>query len=217
MSPNSHNAPLVLGILGGVASGKSTVARLLAKRGAAVIDADKAAHRVLERPDIKQKVGDEFGEEVLADDGSISRQKLGELVFGNDRKLAKLNEIVHPPVITQIRRRIENIRREGSVPVIALDAALLMEKGLHRELCDALLFVSTSREARVERATRNRDWSSEVFERREQAQMDVEEKRGHADIVVSNEGSLEELDEQVQRVWEQLLRTHLKERTEANS
>lgn len=194
----------VLGILGGVASGKSTVAGLLARRGAAVVDADAIAHQVLALRGIKDALREEFGERILDGSGEVSRQKLGAEAFSDPDRLERLNRLVHPVIIRRMRRRLQELETQN-VPLVAVDAALLVEKGLDRRFCDALLFVDADPETRAARAAEARGWSRQAMERRERAQMPPGEKRDRADYVVDNSGSLEELERSVDRVWKSLV------------
>lgn len=202
---NSPDHVPVLGILGGVASGKSTVSRMLAQRGAAVLDADETAHRVLKLPRVKAALREEFGDRILDDTGEVSRDKLGAEVFDEPDKLEKLNELVHPVIIGQMEEDLQQLQQRGEVSLIVLDAALLMEKGLDRRLCDALLFVDADFETRAARARENRGWSADEVRRREKAQIAPEEKKEKADFVVDNSGSRKALQGAIDRVWNQIV------------
>ena len=201
----AENPIPVLGILGGVASGKSTVARLLAARGAEVVDADVIGHQVLNLPHVRRRLCDEFGPAICAPDGSISRQALAGEAFMDARKLDTLNGIVHPIIMARVRQMIADIRRKGKAPLVALDAALLMETGLHEELCDALVFVDAPVEVRAQRARRARGWSREHFDRRERAQIAACVKREGADFVVDNSCETHQLERNVQTLWEDVV------------
>jgi dephospho-CoA kinase len=193
--------PMVLGIVGGLAGGKSTVAGLLAARGAAVIDADRIGHEVLERAEVRAALCCAFGEGILDAKGHVERRRLAEAVFGDGERVEKLNGIVHPPILEEIRERVEEIKRLRRAPLIVLDAALLVETGLHEELCEALLYVDTPQPLRRERARNGRQMPPEQFDKRAQAQMAPEEKRTLADYIVTNGGSLEELETQIGKLW----------------
>jgi len=117
--------PLVLGIQGGPASGKSRLAGLLAERGARVIDADRIGHEVLQRPQVKQALTEAFGREILSRCGAIDRARLAEAAFADEQQLRRLNDIVHPPLLEEIRRRVEGLKEGGDARPIVLDAALL--------------------------------------------------------------------------------------------
>ena len=195
----------VLGILGGVASGKSTVANMLAERGAAVLDADETAHRVLELPRVKESLRAEFGDRILDDEGEVSREKLGAEVFDDRDRLERLNQVVHPVIISRMEEELQELQEQGDVPLIVLDAALLMEKGLDRRLCDALLFVDADFETRAARAREDRGWSAEEVRRREKAQIAPDEKERRADFVVDNSGSRKALQRSIDRVWDKVV------------
>ena len=114
----------IIGLTGGIGSGKSTVSRFLAQLGAVVIDADKAGHEVLRNPEIRDEIVSAFGEQVLAHGGGIDRGRLGEAVFGNTEALERLNDITHPGIRRIVESRIEELRRQG-VKVVVLEAPLL--------------------------------------------------------------------------------------------
>jgi len=208
--PRAQEAPRaevpVLGIVGGLASGKSTVARLLSALGARIVDADRIGHETLERPQVKEALTESFGEAILDDAGKVSHERLAQAAFGRPELVEKLNGIVHPSIIAEIRSQVNALEREPGVPLIVLDAALLMETGLDKELCQALVFVDTPRPSRQERAGARRGMSAEQFGKREQAQLQEETRRRAADFVVSNNGSLKELENQVERLWPELRR-----------
>jgi len=196
----------VLGVLGGIASGKSTVSGLLARCGATVVDADRIGHQVLEMPRIKMAVRKAFGQSMFAADGSVNRSALAEAVFADPQALARLNGIVHPAMLARIREDIKEIKRRGEVALVVLDAAILMETGLDKELCDALLMVEADLETRRRRALLQRGWSCEQFRRRESAQMAVSVKKKHADFVIDNSGPPAQLERRVRAAWEEILR-----------
>ncbi len=198
---NPPAGPPVIGVVGGLAGGKSTVARLLQKRGAAVVDADEIAHRVLRRPDVREKLRRAFGGGILGPDGEVRRDALAREVFGNPERIEELNSIVHPPVIRETRRRRSKLLRRADLPLVVLDAALLMEVGREEELCDALIFVDAPTELRRRRACEKRGLSPEQFRQRAAAQMPPEKKKERADFVVENTGTIQELDKQVERLW----------------
>lgn len=192
--------PMVVGIVGGVAAGKSTVAELLAERGAEVIDADRIGHQMLERAEVKAALTEEFGRDILREEGRVDRGRLAGKAFGEPEEVEKLNRIVHPPILKEIRARIEQVRRRNGAPLIVLDAALLMETNLHRELCQALVFVDAPPGERRERALK-RGMSEEQFQKRSRAQMPPEDKKELSDYVVSNAGSRRELEQRIDQLW----------------
>jgi dephospho-CoA kinase len=200
---------LLVGLTGGIASGKSTVSAMLAERGAELIDADHIARQVV-MPGSPAwcKIRDHFGPEVLFPDGSIDRQALADIVFADPAKLTVLNEITHPEIFARIADRLE--AHQGQDVVVVLDAALLIETGL-AEGVDVVIVTHSPREIQVERlAARGlpeRDAGSRIA-----AQIEPTQRLARADIVIDNSGSLEELSRRVDEVWEELQR-RLKERS----
>ena len=198
----------VVGVLGAVASGKSTVARLMAEEGGELVDADEIGHEVLQLPETERRLREEFGDEVLAPNGTVSREALGRLVFGCRERLEKLNAIVHPHILDIIERRIRHASEAGEAAFVVLDAALLMEKGLHERWCEALVFVDAEESARLERALGHRGWNADELLRRDAAQMPLDAKKRHADFVIDNSGTQKQLEETVHglmvQIWEKL-------------
>lgn len=193
----------VVGILGGIGSGKSTIARLFRRHGAEVVDADEIAGEVTARPDVLARIEQRFGAEVLDDAGGIDRDALARRVFGaeNEAALRDLEGIVHPAVRIRVNRLLAEARERGA-DVVILDVPLLLEKG-YRESCDRLLFVRSSRAARVGRVAA-RGWSEEELDRREAAQTPLSEKIEAADLILDNEDDLEEVAADVRDIVAQL-------------
>ncbi len=197
------NPPLIIGLLGGVACGKSTVAQMLEELGAAAVDADRIAHRALDTPAVAGQIRETWGEAVFDAEGRVDRGKLGQRVFQNSGETQKLNAIVHPPVLDEIRNQIDAARKAGA-PAVVVDAALLLEAGFARE-CDVLVFVDTPAAQRQARAQEGRGWSRDEVERREAHQTSLDDKRAQADYVLCNSGSLDDLRVQVRALWQELL------------
>jgi len=181
--------------MGGIASGKSALAHEFARLGARVVDADRIGHRVLERPDVRKKVQQVWGDAVLSREGAVDRSRLGEIVFRDPAELQKLSDIVHPFILRDLGREVE----ESEVPVV-LDAALLDEFSL-TSMCDHLVFVEAEDRIRRERAVRDRHWSPDEMEKREAFQNPRESKKRKAQHVVENNGDLSELRESARRIW----------------
>jgi dephospho-CoA kinase len=200
---------LLVGLTGGIASGKSTVSAMLAERGAEVIDADHIARQVV-MPGTPAwcKIRDHFGPGVLFADGSIDRQALADIVFADPAKLTLLNEITHPAIFARIADLLEAHHDQDEV--VVLDAALLIEAGL-AEGVDVLVVVHSPREIQVERLAAKgmgeRDASARIA-----AQLAPERRLERADIVIDNTGSLEGLGRRVDQLWAELQR-RLAERT----
>ncbi len=195
----------VIGILGGVASGKSLVARQLADLGAGVLDADRAGHEVLRLPRIEAAVRKRFGEAVFGPDGRVDRARLAKVVFAGspDRtgKRKHLEQLTHPEIGRLLRQQAEALESAGTA-VAVLDAPLLLEAGWDR-LCERLVFVDVPRQVRLSRATA-RGWSEEDFAAREGVQESLDLKRGRADAIIDNSGSPEQTQAQVERFWHSL-------------
>ncbi len=192
--------PKVIGIMGGIASGKTTVADMLGSFGARVIDADRIGHRLLGTPEVKEKLVKRWGREILNEDDEIDRSRLSELVFQDAEMLGELNETLHPLILEEIRREIAG----EEAGVVVLDAALLQETGL-TGLCDLLIFVAVDDSLKKERAVKDRHWSPEEVDRRERFQSPVEEKRKMADYVIGNNFSKEKTLKQVKEFFDRLV------------
>ncbi len=194
---------LLVGLTGGIGSGKSTVSGMLAERGAEVIDADHIAREVV-MPCTPAwcKIRDHFGPGVLYPDGSIDRQALADIVFGDPGKLALLNEITHPAIFERIAERLEAAHDRDAI--VVLDAALLIETGLAQRV-DVLLVAHSPKEVQVERLAAKGMASSQA-KARIAAQLAPEERLARADLVIDNTGSLEDLGRQVDDVWRELER-----------
>ncbi|MEE9200058.1 MAG: dephospho-CoA kinase [Candidatus Brocadiales bacterium] len=192
--------PKVIGIMGGIASGKTTVADMLGSFGAKVIDADRIGHRLLGTPEVKEKLVKRWGREILDEEDEIDRSRLSELVFQDAEMLGELNETLHPLILEEIRREIAG----EEAGVVVLDAALLQETGL-TGLCDLLIFVAVDDSLKKERAVKDRHWSPEEVDRRERFQGPVEEKRKMADYVIDNNFSKEETLKQVKEFFARLV------------
>ena len=193
------------GVTGGIGSGKSTFVALLVERGAQVIDADLLARDALKpaRP-AWHSVVDQFGDEILAPHSmEVDRARLAEIVFHDRNKLAALNAIVHPVVFSGIADSLERLRNTDSV--VILDAALMIETGLHRTV-DVLIAVVASESVRRHRLLAQRGMSRADIDARMKAQADQREVEEMAGIVVRNDGTLEDLAHEADRVWEELER-----------
>src|SRR5262245_52927799 len=197
---------LTLGLVGGIASGKSQGAQFLHDLWAIVLDADRAGHDVLREPDVIAALKNRWGDKILDASGQISRRAVAKIVFaaGNEPEKQFLEQLTHPRI--QMRLQQEMLRAQSLPPpprAIILDAALLLEGGLNRP-CDKILFVDAPRDVRLERAVA-RGWSAEQFAAREVSQLPTEEKRSRADIVIRNVRTLEALREVVRLTWHSLV------------
>ncbi|MCS7178190.1 MAG: dephospho-CoA kinase [Anaerolineae bacterium] len=192
--------PFIIGLTGNIATGKSTVSRMLAERGATVIDADRVAHEVMRAgTPVHQAVAAAFGPEVLRADGEIDRARLGAVVFSSPEALARLEAIVHPAVIEEVARRIAAAR----TPVVVVEAIKLIESGMART-CDALWVTTCSPAEQVRRLIADRGLSRAEAEQRVNAQPPQEAKIAQADVVIRTDGTLEETRAQVEAAWQAL-------------
>lgn len=198
---------VVVGILGGVASGKSEVTRRLEARGAHVIHADTIGHEVLRESDIRDRLIQHFGNEILSKEtGEIDRVRVAQLVFGNAPPATEnrrvLESIVHPRIRARIAERLESIQQSISPneppKIVVLDVPLLIESGWNKR-CDRIVFVDTAEELRLARAMA-RGWTSNQFRDREAAQLPIEQKRRSATDVIDNNGSIGSLDQQIDKL-----------------
>ncbi|MEU0769253.1 dephospho-CoA kinase [Streptomyces albogriseolus] len=194
---------LTVGLTGGIGAGKSEVSRLLVRHGAVLIDADRIAREVVEpgTPGLAAVV-EAFGEEILAEDGSLDRPRLGALVFSDPEKLATLNSIVHPLVGAR-SRELEEAAPEDAV--VVHDVPLLTENGL-APLYDVVIVVDASPGTQLDRLVRLRGMSEEDARARMAAQATREQRRAVADIVVDNDVPLDALERRVEEVWADLVR-----------
>ncbi len=191
---------IAVGLLGGIASGKSTVARLFADAGLTWIDADRMAKEAMATTEVQEAIRGRFGPEVFAADGSVDRKRLASRVFADPEARRALEAMIHPRVRGEILARLERELAAGRS--VLLDVPLLLENGLI-ERCDACVFVEASAEVRRQRAL-ERGWSLEELERREQAQAPLAVKKARCAYTIRNEGSLHDTARQVQAVLLQL-------------
>lgn len=197
---------LRVGLTGGIACGKSSVAEMLVKRGAQFLSADTLAHRMYEpgTPTYHEVIR-HFGKEILGDDGVIVRSKLANLAFPD--RIGELNAIVHPAVIAAQSRWMADIEREHPKGIAVVEAALLIEGGVARDF-DKIIVVTCGMEQKIARFAQRAGVSVEAAKaevlRRSAAQIPDEEKARWADYVVDNSGSLEETERQVDAIWREL-------------
>jgi dephospho-CoA kinase len=186
----------VVGLLGGIGSGKSQVAAALAQHGARIIAGDQLGQAALRDPDIRARVVSRWGQGVLDESGEIDRRRLAAIVFADPAQRKALEAITHPWIRQRIHAEVEEARHDPHVTLIVLDAAVMLEAGWN-DVCDSLVYVDAPREVRRERVARQRGWSETEVEAREQAQLPLTEKAVRADHVLNNSASLEHLNRQV--------------------
>lgn len=195
---------IIVGLTGGIATGKSTVAKMFKEAGAVIVDADLIAREVVEKgtPTWK-KVRDEFGDEILLDDQEIDRDKLGDIIFNNPEKKEMLNSIVHPAVFQKIGERIKKIEQDAPDAVVILDVPLLIESGMQDGFSDVVLVYITE-EMQVKRLMGRDGLSEKDAFARIRSQMSIAEKKDMVDIVIDNSEGLENTRRQVMEVYTRL-------------
>jgi dephospho-CoA kinase len=197
--------PITIGITGGIGSGKSAAAKILAELGAPVIDADKVGHEIYQPgTPAHGELVEAFGEGILAADGTIDRRKLGPVVFGDPAALKRLNAIVHPKMFARMGEIVAAMRRGGESRPIVIEAAILIEANW-QPLFDEIWLVTASREHVIERVERDRGLRPEQIEARIRAQLSDDERRRHAAREIRNDGTLEDLRAAIARLWREAL------------
>ena len=196
----------IIGLVGGVASGKSTVASAFAKLGAVVLDADKLAHEKLDEPAVQEVLLARWGDGILSPDGTTNRSMIAEKVFDEDAQATEnrkfLERLLHPLIRRRVEREITTLKT-SAVPAVVIDAPLLIEAGW-QEICDAVIFIDTPEATRRSRAE-DRGWSQQEFARRESAQMPIGEKRAKATHTLDNRGTPGDLTHEVAQLWSQIV------------
>lgn len=202
--PQAENF-VIVGLTGGIASGKSTVANMMADLGARIIDADVIARHVVEPgQSALADIREAFGEEVIDEDGALDRAALGQVVFEDPQARQRLNAITHPRIAQRMMQRAEQMREEGADWVI-YDAALIVENGIHRWL-DSLIVVAADHDVQLERLMQRDGLARQEALQRIDSQMPLPEKIAVADYVIDNNGPLADTLEQVEEVYAQIER-----------
>jgi len=199
---------LIIGLTGGIACGKSTVAAMLAERGAFVVDADRIAREVVMpgEPALAE-VAAVFGQAVIRDDGTLDRRKLGEIVFADPDKRKRLEAILHPAIRERMWARIRQIKADEPGRIVVADIPLLYETG-QEDLYDGVIVVYVPRELQIKRLlARNPELGEAKARERIDAQMDIERKKEKAEWVIDNSGSPESTERQVEALWRELAGT----------
>lgn len=197
LSASEMTVPIV-GILGGVGSGKSSVVRHVTEFRLQIIDADQIGHSLLDDSRIQEQLRTAFGPLIFDNEGAVDRSRLASRVFGTTDQhrtsLQQLNDILHPAIRREMEQQIRTVSVETDAVII--DAALLLEAGW-ADACDRLIFVDTPETLRIERVRTNRGWSADELRRREQTQLPLSEKLRRSDDVVDNSGTLQDATRQM--------------------
>lgn len=197
---------LIIGIVGGIASGKSAVAASFKELGAFVLDADRAGHQVLHLAAVRDQIRNTWGSSVFQENGDVDRKQLGAIVFhptDGQSELPKLEQITHPLIKESLVNQVRTLKESGEFSVAVLDAPVMFKAGWN-DFCDYIVFVESRTDDRLNRALQ-RGWTKAEFERRESAQVSIDWKRKKSDWIIRNEGSLSDLKDQVSQIWQILM------------
>lgn len=198
-----RNRPLVIGITGGVGTGKSTVRDMFKRLGAKVLDADKIAHDKMKKgTEICKKITKEFGKGILAHSGGIERRRLAAIVFKDKKALRRLCGIIHPEVIKHVNDYIKAVRK-SDIPAVVIDAPLLIEAGM-RAMVDVLVVVIASETAQIERSVKKTGLSRDEIKRRMRNQIPLKDKMVLADYIIDNKGSKENTKKIIAKIWKEI-------------
>ena len=199
-----HSKKKIIGITGGIASGKTTVAAEFEKLGCAVIDADKIAHQLLKNEKIKQKIIDLFGKKLLNTDGKIDHKKLADIVFDNPEKLKALNNLLHPVVLAQAEQLIVQYESNRAVKAIVIDMPLLIEVGWKKK-CNRVIFVDCEEKKRLKRAQNKGFFEKKQLKNRENLQISLDIKRNLAENIIDNNKDFSSLKKQVAEIFSNII------------
>ncbi len=202
-SPGSMRDKPIIGLVGSIGAGKSTVASVLGSLGAGVIDSDREAHRELASPEVAATLADWWGEAV-APGGRVDRAAVARIVFRDAAELRRLESLLYPRMARRRGEVIERWMADPTIRAVVLDSPKLYEAGLDRD-CDAVICVDAPREVRLARLAAARGWNAAELDRRENSQISLDEKKKKADYIVSNNSSAEALPALVEKVLEDIL------------
>lgn len=196
---------LLIGITGGIACGKTEVAKVFQKKGALILSGDQIGKEVVEKnKNVLKELARTFSQDILNKNGTLNRRKLGEIAFADRESKEKLNQIVHPHLLKELRKRITGLRRDRRDAVVVVDAALIVEWGLEEEL-DWLIFVESKREDKIRRLLKEKGYSRREALNRIKSQFPESTKKEKADIVIRNDRGLGELRKRADEVWKKIL------------
>jgi dephospho-CoA kinase len=196
---------LLIGITGGIACGKTEVARVFQRKGTMVISGDQIGRGVVEKNKVvlKQLVKT-FGQGILKRDGTLNRRKLGKIAFASNEGRAELNGIVHPHLLKELRRKIDRLKGKRKSAIVVVDAALIVEWGLEKKL-DYLIFVESKKEDKIERLQKEKGYSRGEALDRIKSQLPETTKKRKADFVIRNDKGLAELRRKANGIWERIM------------
>jgi dephospho-CoA kinase len=192
---------LVVGLIGGIGSGKTAVAAEFARFGALTISGDELGHEALRQPDIRAKVLERFGAGIARVCGEVDRRKLGAIVFADVNKLRDLEKLVFPWIGCRLGELVATAQRDPAVHLIVVDAAVMVEAGWDKH-CDKVIYVDVPRVQRLERLALQRGWTEQQVEARSRAQLPLDVKASRADAVIDNSGPPAALGPQIAQILE---------------
>ena len=205
---SNWNKPII-GLAGGIGSGKTAIARMLETLGGRVIDFDRLAHAELSEPDVLKTLLDWWGTSIVSPGGDVDRGAIADIVFNDPAQLQRLEDLLYPRLMQRSEVLLAAAEAEPMVKAMVFDAPKLFEAGLDR-LCDSVIFVDTLMSDRLHHVEKNRGWSERELIRRENQQTPLDQKRASADYVIVNHAGLDELREQVKRVFSSVLNSFKK-------
>ncbi len=196
---------LLIGVTGGIASGKTEVAKVFRTLGAKILSGDEIGKDVVgEYPELLKKLVKTFGHQILDSRKRLNRKKLGEIAFSSPSSTKKLNRIVHPYLLRDLKQKIESFRAGGYEKPVVIDAALIVEWELQEKL-DYMIFVVCSKQKRIKRLIERKGYTRKDAEKRIKAQLPESKKRVYADYIIVNEGDLKELRTKAKDVWRKII------------
>lgn len=198
--PELGGIHLIIGLTGGIATGKSTVCKILKKLDIKVIDSDKIAHQVLNFDNVKKEIKEQFGETIIDNEGNINKKKLGKAVFDDDKLRKQLETITHPKIIELIDKKINKYQKDKE-EIIVLDVPLLFETSLDKKV-DETWVVYANKETQIKRLKKRDNFNRKDAIKRINAQMPLEDKVKKADVVIKNEDTIKELENKVHKLVE---------------
>lgn len=194
----------IIGLCGGIGSGKSFVASEFERLGGLLIGSDRLNHEILRRPEIVREISGWWGSDLLDEDGQLRRDRLADIVFRDKERRERLESLLYPLIATAREAMIRVGIKNSAVKAIILDSPLLLESNLDR-LCDVVVFVETERLERLRRVKTSRGWDAQKVQQREALQMPLAKKRARADMVIANNAPADEVRLQIAQVFDQIL------------
>ncbi|MGB7062088.1 MAG: dephospho-CoA kinase [Candidatus Zixiibacteriota bacterium] len=192
---------LLIGVTGGMACGKTEVAKVFQTKGAIVLSGDRIGKEVVEEnKTVLKELARTFGQDILNKNGTLNRRKLGKIAFASEESRGRLNRIIHPHLLKELRKRIQSIRKKTPEAVLVIDAALIVEWGLEKEL-DYLIFVESKEENKIKRLQKEKGYTEKEALDRIRSQLPEEVKEKKADVVIGNDQGLDELRTTAEKVW----------------